>query len=158
MTLKCLMGLLLIVLAKPCFGLGRVGITMPFRLFHGRVLLAMMMTLLTRICSIIILSSPCPDTNEVSPNSLIVMVLSCLQAFPKGTSPGASKLCAQHLLDAIAGSIVPSACDCLLSLTRLMNHLLSGKDPSCLAPWLCGTPLTALLKREGPGCLPNCCG
>ena len=30
-----------------------------------------------------------------------------------------------------------------------MNHLLSGKDPSCLAPWLCGTPLTTLLKKGG---------
>ena len=39
-------------------------------------------------------SLQCPDTTEVSFNSLIVdesMVLSYLQAFPKSTSPGASK-------------------------------------------------------------------
>ena len=30
-----------------------------------------------------------------------------------------------------------------------MNHLLSGKAPSCLAAWLCGAPLTALLKMGG---------
>ena len=30
-----------------------------------------------------------------------------------------------------------------------MNHLLSGKAPSCLAPWLCGAPLTALRKKGG---------
>jgi len=30
-----------------------------------------------------------------------------------------------------------------------MNHLLAGKGPSCLAPWLCGAPLTALLKKSG---------
>ena len=30
-----------------------------------------------------------------------------------------------------------------------MNHLLSGKAPSCLSPWLCGAPLTALLKKGG---------
>ena len=30
-----------------------------------------------------------------------------------------------------------------------MNHLLSGKGPSCLAPWLCGAPLTFLLKKGG---------
>ena len=77
------------------------------------------------------------------------MVLSCLRAFPKGTSPGASKLCAQHLLDVIAGSTAPAARDCLLSLTCLMNHLLFGKAPSCLSPWLCGAPLTALLKKGG---------
>ena len=77
------------------------------------------------------------------------MVLKCLQAFPKGTSPGASKLRAQHLLDAITGTTAPAARDCLASLTCLMNHLLSGKAPSCLAPWLCGAPLTALLKKGG---------
>ena len=57
------------------------------------------------------------------------MVLNCLQAFPKGTSPGASKLHAQHLLDAIAGTAAPDAHDCLTSLTCLMNYLLSGKAP-----------------------------
>ena len=49
----------------------------------------------------------------------------------------------------IAGSTAPAARDCLLSLTCLMNHLLSGKAPSCLSPWLCGAPLTALLKKGG---------
>jgi len=39
--------------------------------------------------------------------------------------------------------------DCLASLTRLVNFLLSGKAPLCLAPWLCGAPLTALLKKVG---------
>jgi len=40
-------------------------------------------------------------------------------------------------------------CDYLLYLTRLMNHLLSGKALPCLAPWVCGAPLTALVKRSG---------
>jgi len=97
--------------------------------------------------------SPCPEpTDSTSHSSFIVdesMVLSCLRGFPKGTSPGASKLRAQHLLDAVAGSTAPAARECLLSLTCLMNHLLSGKGPSCLAPWLCGAPLTALLKKSG---------
>ena len=30
-----------------------------------------------------------------------------------------------------------------------MNHLLSVKGPSCLAPWLCGAPFTVLLKKGG---------
>jgi len=30
-----------------------------------------------------------------------------------------------------------------------MNYLLSSKAPPCLAPWLCGAPLTALLKKGG---------
>ena len=83
--------------------------------------------------------SSCP--NDFSPNKTAFtvdesLVMACLLAFPKGTSPGASKLRAQHLLDAIAGSTTPAARECLLSLTRFMNHLLSGKAPSCLAPWL----------------------
>ena len=96
-------------------------------------------------------SSPCPDTDVMSSDPALTvdesMVLSCLRAFPKGTSPGASKLRAQHLLDAIAGSTAPASRDCLLSLTSLMNYLISGKAPSCLAPWVCGAPLTALVKK-----------
>ena len=127
---------------------------MLFRPFHLRMLLVMMMILhnyedlLHRHPS-----SPCPDVSVLpSKPALTVddsMVLSCLRAFPKGTKPGASKLRAQHLLDVIAGSTAPAARDCLLSLTCLMNHLLSGKAPSCLSPWLCGAPLTALLKKGG---------
>jgi len=96
--------------------------------------------------------SSCPTESSANHTSFVVdesMVLSCLHAFPKGTSPGASKLRAQHLLDAVAGSTAPAARECLASLTRFMNHLLSGRAPSCLAPWLCGAPLTALLKKGG---------
>ena len=103
--------------------------------------------------------SSCPIDSSSDSSPLTIdesMVLSCLQAFPKGTSPGASKLRAQHLLDAVAGSTAPAARECLLSLTRFMNHLLSGRAPSCLAPWLCGAPLTVYFKKVG--CLPNCCG
>ena len=74
-------------------------------------------------------------------------VLSCLKAFPKGTSPGWSRLRAQHLLDAIVGTTAPSSHDCLAALTKFMNLLLLGKAPSCLAPWLCA--LTALFKKSG---------
>ena len=70
--------------------------------------------------------------------SLKVLVLE-LQSFGPNIS----------VLDAINGSTAPAARECLLSLTRFMNHLLSGKAPSCLAPWLCGAPLTALLKKGG---------
>ena len=49
----------------------------------------------------------------------------------------------------VPGSTAPAAGECLRSLTCFMNHLLSGKGPACLAPWLCGAPLTALLKKGG---------
>lgn len=44
---------------------------------------------------------------------------------------------------------ISSAEDCLHALTRLINLLLSGKVSPLLAPWLCGAPLTALLKKHG---------
>jgi len=94
-----------------------------------------------------------PPSVSVDPKPALVVdesaVLSCLKAFPKGTSQGWSRLRAQHLLDAIVGTTAPSSQDCLAALTRFMNFLLSGKVPSCLAPWLCGATLTALLKKGG---------
>ena len=76
-------------------------------------------------------------------------VLMCLKGFPRGTSPGASGLCAQHILDAVSGHTTSSAEDYLHVLTRFMNFLLSGKASPLLAPWVCGAPLTALLKKNG---------
>ena len=55
----------------------------------------------------------------------------------------------EHLLDTVSGHTAPSAELCLTTLTRLMNFLLSGKASPSLAPWLCGAPLTALLKKNG---------
>ena len=73
------------------------------------------------------------------------MLFVLLASFSKGPEP---QNCMLKLLDVIAGSTAPAASDCLLSLTCLMNHLLSGKLLlSCIAPWLCGVSLTALLKK-----------
>ena len=89
-------------------------------------------------------TSPCPDSNDFpSAPSVTVddsMVLSCLKGFPKGTSPGASKLHAQHWLDAVSGSTAPAAGECLCSLTCFMNHLLFGKGPTCSSLCLCVAP------------------
>jgi len=76
-------------------------------------------------------------------------ILSCLKAFPRGTSPGWSRLRAQHLLDEIVSTSALSSLDCLATLTKFMIFLQSVKAPSCLAPWLCGAPLTALHKKGG---------
>ena len=76
-------------------------------------------------------------------------LISCLKGFPQGTSPGASGLRAQRILDAVSGHTTSSAKDCLHALTRLTNFLLSGKASPLLAPWFCGVPLTALLKKNG---------
>ena len=68
-----------------------------------------------------------PDCSYDTPLSLVVEnkdVLSSLYAFLKGSSPGGSQLRAQHLLDAICGTIAPAAQSCLDSLTVLMNNHL----------------------------------
>ena len=77
------------------------------------------------------------------------LVLSALRSFQRGTSPGSSALRPQHLLDAICGSTAPASVDCLDSLTRCVNCLLSGTLDSRLAPWFCSAPLTALAKKGG---------
>ena len=80
-------------------------------------------------------TSPCLDSSDFpSTPSVTVddsMVLSCLKGFPNCTSPGASKLRAQHLLDVVSNSTAPAAGKCLCSLTCFMIHFFSGKGPAC---------------------------
>ena len=93
---------------------------------------------------------PTKDSN--CPPPLVVdaeAVLAALRGFPCGSSPGGSKLRIQHLLDAVAGTTVPAAQSCLQELTRWVNTLLAGQVHECLAPWIVGAPLTALLKPGG---------
>ena len=75
-----------------------------------------------------------------------------MEGFPRGTSPGYSQLCAQHLLDAIKGACTPDTQLCLDNLTRLMSKLLAGKIDHRVAPWLSGAPLTALMKKTVSYC------
>ena len=90
-------------------------------------------------------SNDIPPSLTVSPDS----VFAALRGFPKASSPGASQLQCQHLLDAIDANTSPSAKDCLDRLTRLLCFLLSGRADVRIAPWLCGAPLTALFKKQG---------
>ena len=75
-------------------------------------------------------------------------VLLALRSFPQGSSPGGFRLRVQHLLDAISGTTVPAAQQCLLELTKWMNLLQSGRLHSSLSPWLGGAPLIALRKKD----------
>ncbi|XP_062519145.1 uncharacterized protein LOC134194239 [Corticium candelabrum] len=93
-----------------------------------------------------------PAWLEEVPPSLVVdsqEVISALEAFPNGSSPGYSHLRAQHLIDAIRGCNVPEAQSCLENLTRLMCLLLSGRLDRNISPFLSGAPLTALQKKAG---------
>ena len=72
-----------------------------------------------------------------------------LKAFPKGSSPRASRLRAQHLIDAISGTISLDAHLCLENLTRLVPKCLSGNLHVDIALWLIGSPLAALRRKSG---------
>ena len=74
------------------------------------------------------------------------LVLKGLNFFPKGWSPGGFQLQTQHSLDTAFGFTAPAAQDCLHQLTCLVNLLLLCKAPCCIAPWLCGAPVTTLHK------------
>ena len=91
-----------------------------------------------------------PHWSDNVPPPLVVdstAVMATLQAFPRGSSPGGSKLRPQHLLDAICGTSSPFAGHCLDQLTYFLNKLLSGKLDRRIGPWLSGAPLTALRKK-----------
>ena len=82
------------------------------------------------------------------------MVLICLHAFPKGTSPGALKLQAQHLLDAIAGSSVCS------KKGGGIRPIAVGEVLHCLASRLCCLLLFLVFFTYGQvgsfgGCYPH---
>ena len=91
---------------------------------------------------------PWSDTHPIPQVVDTAAVLDGLRSFPKGTSPGSSKLRVQHLLDAITGTISPLPGACLDQLAYLINKMLSGKLDRRIAPWLCGAPLTALRKKS----------
>ena len=70
-----------------------------------------------------------PPWSDNLPPPLVVdtaAVFAGLRSFPKGTSPGSSKLRVQHLLDVITGTISSFAGACLDQSTYLMNKMLSG--------------------------------
>ena len=91
-----------------------------------------------------------PEWSDAPPAPLVVepeFVLAALKGFPRGSSPGSSKLRAQHLVDAISGTTVPAAVTCLAELTWFTNYHLAGRGDRRIAPWLVGAPLTALIKQ-----------
>ena len=73
--------------------------------------------------------------------------LNALKAFPRGTSPGGSELRAQHLFDAVAGSVAPASQTCLDQLTKFTCLTLSGSMISLIAPWLNGGPSLPYARR-----------
>ena len=87
---------------------------------------------------------PLPESVNNPPPPFTVeeaQVLANIKHFPKGSSPGDSQLQMQHLYDAICGSKAPTSLDCLSTLTKWINYLLSGKADPRISTWLCGALL-----------------
>lgn len=55
-------------------------------------------------------------------------------------------------MDAVCGSIAPTASERLQTLICCVNVLLSGKLDSHITPWFCSAPLIALIKPGGGFC------
>ena len=78
-----------------------------------------------------------PTWSESPPPPLVVdrdAVMSALSSFSRGSSPGGSKLQAQHLMDAMTGTTIPAAAECQLELSRFVNLLFSGRADRRLSP------------------------
>lgn len=72
-----------------------------------------------------------------------------ITSFPRGTSPGATGLRPQHLVDALHCTNQVYTAQCLRSLTTLCNTLNAGQAPPALSSYLAGAPLVALTKPKG---------
>ena len=96
----------------------RVDIAMLLKLLPLLESQDMMMIIPIRICLSVTLLLHILNNDYSSPSVTVddSVVLSCLRQFPKGTSPGASKLCAKHIFDTVLGSTAPAAVGCLYAL------------------------------------------
>jgi hypothetical protein len=71
-------------------------------------------------------------------------VMKVLLSFPKGSACGRSGLRFQHLLE-----MVGALPEFVHPLLNLVNLLLAGQAPACIAPFLASAPLVPLLKKDG---------
>ena len=84
-------------------------------------------------------------------------VLEFLKTFPQTSSPGFSVLRAELLLDSVLGTAL-DARECLVNLTRWVSVCLSGHIDPRISLLLFGTPLIALVKKNGDGFRPIAVG
>ncbi|KAI0987704.1 hypothetical protein GJ496_005266 [Pomphorhynchus laevis] len=69
-----------------------------------------------------------------------------IDSFPSSTGPGCFGLRPEHIKDIIEADSGENLLDVL---THLVNHLLSGSAPDCIAPLIPGANLFALPKKDG---------
>ena len=76
----------------------------------------------------------------------VPLVARCLRAFPAETAPGPSGLRAQHLRDACVAGCHDAL---IVQLTAVLNVMVQGRAPPCVAPVVAGAGLVALTKPNG---------
>ena len=72
-----------------------------------------------------------------------------VEGFPTGSAAGASATRPQFFKDMISCPNKAVAGAALSALTKLTNHMVAGKAPRELAPFIAGAPLMALVKQGG---------
>ena len=98
-------------------------------------------------------SGPSPDPVKFD----VDLVRRKVDGFPTGSAAGASGTRPQFLKDILSCPNKAVGDEALASLTRLTNHMVAGRAPSELAPFIAGAPLMALVK-EGGGLRPIAIG
>ncbi|CAE8626199.1 unnamed protein product, partial [Polarella glacialis] len=87
-----------------------------------------------------------PPRDAATPALTPEEVLKAVQAFRNGSAAGPSGLRPQHLLDGVRS---PDQRVALEALTDVLNTLVWGRVPICLAPAIAGAALHAIAKGEG---------
>jgi hypothetical protein len=87
-----------------------------------------------------------PPRDATTPALTPEEVLKAVQAFHNGSAAGPSGLRPQHLLDGVRS---PDQRVALEALTDVLNTLVWGRVPICLAPAIAGAALHAIAKGEG---------
>src|SRR5689334_16214642 len=75
--------------------------------------------------------------------------ISEVEGFPSGSAAGASATRPQFFKDIISCPNTAVGDAALSALTKLTNHLVAGRAPRELAPFIAGAPLMALVKNGG---------
>ena len=75
-------------------------------------------------------------------------ILKALKWFKRGSAPGLDGMTVEHLMQAVGSTSNTRQSRVLGNLTKLANVMLKGYIPDSMAPYICGGPLHAALKKD----------
>lgn len=76
-------------------------------------------------------------------------VLKAMYRFPRAVAAGGSGLSPAHLNELLSVPCTNEASGILAGLSKLLKNISRGKEPSGIAAWISGAPLTELKKKCG---------